>query len=88
MRKKDGLYRSSAPGEKESPLGPLLAEAVKVGYREPAANSGPVPYQGYYFRIFTRQGGHAADGAYDYVVKGEMIGGGFAVLAYPAKYGV
>jgi hypothetical protein len=85
--KKDGLYWSSAPGEKESPLGPLLAEAAKVGYRAPAANSGPVPYQGYYFKILTGQGDHAPDGAYDYVVRGKMIGG-FAALAYPAKYGV
>ena len=85
--KKDGLYWSVAPGEKESPLGPLLAEAVKVGYRAPDANSGPVPYQGYYFRILTGQGEHAPGGAYDYVVKGKMIGG-FATIAYPAKYGV
>jgi hypothetical protein len=85
--KKDGLYWVSAPGEKESPLGPLLAEAVRIGHRLPSANSSPVPYQGYYFRILTGQGDHAPDGAYDYVVKGKMIGG-FAVLAYPAKYGV
>ena len=85
--KKEGLYWSSAPGEKESPLGPLLAEAVKVGYRAPAADSGPVPYQGYYFRILTGQGDRVPDGAYDYVAKGKMIGG-FAVIAYPARYGV
>jgi hypothetical protein len=85
--KKDGLYWPAAAGEKESPLGPLLADAVKAGYRAPDPNSGPVPYQGYYFRILTGQGEHAPDGAYDYVVKGKMIGG-FAVVAYPAKYGV
>jgi len=85
--KKDGLYWPAAAGEKESPLGPLLAEAVKVGYRAPDPNSGPVPYQGYYFRILTGQGAHAPDGAYGYVVKGKMIGG-FAVIAYPAKYGI
>jgi hypothetical protein len=85
--KKDGLYWPAAAGEKESPLGPLLADAVKAGYRAPDPDSGPVPYQGYYFRILTGQGEHAPDGAYDYVVKGKMIGG-FAVIAYPAKYGV
>ena len=85
--KKDGLYWPTAAGEKESPLGPLLADAVKAGYRAPDAESGPAPYQGYYFRILTGQGEHAPDGAYDYVVKGKMIGG-FAVIAYPAKYGV
>jgi hypothetical protein len=85
--KMDGLYWPAEPGQKESPLGPLLADAVKAGYRAPAADAGPVPYQGYYFRILTGQGEHAAGGAYDYVVKGKMIGG-FAVVAYPAKYGV
>jgi Protein of unknown function (DUF2950) len=34
-----------------------------------------------------RQGERAPGGAYDYVAKGKMIGG-FAVIAYPAKYGV
>jgi Protein of unknown function (DUF2950) len=85
--KKDGLYWSVAAGEKESPLGPLVADAVRAGYRVPSGNTGPVPYQGYYFRILTGQGEHAQGGAYDYVVKGKMIGG-FAVIAYPAKYGV
>jgi hypothetical protein len=85
--KKDGLYWPAAAGEKESPLGPLLADAVKAGYRVPGGESGPVPYQGYYFRILGGQGEHASGGAYDYVVKGRMIGG-FAVIAYPAKYGV
>jgi Protein of unknown function (DUF2950) len=85
--KKDGLYWSAAAGEKESPLGPLVADAVRAGYRVPSGNTGPVPYQGYYFRILTGQGEHAPGGAYDYVVKGKMIGG-FAVIAYPAKYGV
>jgi hypothetical protein len=85
--KNDGLYWSVSPGEKESPLGPLLADAVKAGYRAPDATSGPVPYQGYYFRILAGQGEHAPGGAYDYLVKGKMIGG-FAVIAYPAKYGV
>ena len=32
------------------------------------------------------QGPHAPGGAYDYVVRGNMIGG-FALVAYPAEYG-
>jgi hypothetical protein len=32
------------------------------------------------------QGKNAPDGAYDYVVKGRMVGG-FAIVAYPAEYG-
>ena len=38
-------------------------------------------------RILTAQGPDAPGGAYDYVVDGKMIGG-FALVAYPARYGV
>src|SRR5207247_1860532 len=44
------------------------------------------PYHGYFYRILTRQGKDAPGGAYDYFVNGKMIGG-FAVIAYPARYG-
>jgi hypothetical protein len=85
--KKDGLYWEVAAGENESPLGPLVAGAVRAGYHAGKANAAPVPYQGYYFRILTGQGQHAPGGTYDYVVKGKMMGG-FAVIAYPGKYAV
>jgi hypothetical protein len=39
------------------------------------------------FRILTGQGRSAPGGAFDYVAKGVMIGG-FAIVAYPASYGV
>jgi len=83
--KKDGLYWVAQPGEPESPLGPLVAGAVREGYK--ARNEGPIPFHGYYFRLLRGQGAQAPGGAYDYVVKGKMIGG-FAVLAYPARYGI
>ena len=44
------------------------------------------PYHGYFYRILTAQGKDAPGGARDYLVKGKMIGG-FAMVAYPAKYG-
>ena len=44
-------------------------------------------YHGYYFRILKAQGPDAPGGAFDYVVKGKMIGG-FALVAYPAEYAV
>src|ERR1019366_2659309 len=47
----------------------------------------PVPYHGYYFHILKAQGPDADGGAADYVVNGEMIGG-FALVAFPAEYGV
>lgn len=83
--KRDGLYWESAPGQPPSPLGPLLAKAAKGGY---ASDDGLAssPYHGYYYRILTRQGRSAPGGAYDYLVRGKLIGG-FAVVAYPARYG-
>jgi hypothetical protein len=81
--KKDGLYWPSAEGQPESPLGDLFADASAEGYK-PGAK--PIPYHGYYYRILKRQGSGAPGGAFDYVVKGKMIGG-FALVAYPATYG-
>jgi hypothetical protein len=81
--KKDGLYWPSAEGEEPSPFGDLAAKAAAEGYK---AGATPIPYHGYYYRILTRQGEAAPGGAYDYVVKGNMIGG-FALVAYPAEYG-
>ena len=81
--KKDGLYWPTAEGETPSPLGDLAAQASAEGYK---VGGKPIPYHGYYYRILTRQGADAPGGAYDYLVKGKMIGG-FALLAYPAEYG-
>jgi hypothetical protein len=82
--KKDGLYWATKAGEAESPLGPLVGEASAQGY---AKSEKPQPYHGYYYRIITAQGKDAPGGAYDYRVKGRLFGG-FAVVAYPATYGV
>lgn len=81
---RDGLYWDTAPGEPESPLGPLAAAASAGGYRS-AADGRPQPYHGYYFRILESQGPSAPGGAMDYVANGRMIGG-FAVIAWPARY--
>jgi Protein of unknown function (DUF2950) len=81
--KKDGLYWPTAEGDEPSPLGDLAAQASAEGYR---VGQTPIPYHGYYYRILKRQGASAAGGAYDYMVKGKMIGG-FALVAYPAEYG-
>lgn len=90
-RKHDGLYWPVASGEEESPIGPLVADARAQGYggqaaKSQAAKGHPQPYHGYYYKILTRQGAHAPGGALDYVVNGHMIGG-FALVAYPAKWG-
>ncbi len=43
------------------------------------------PYEGYYYKILTRQGQDATGGRYDYIINGNMIAG-FALLAFPAEY--
>jgi hypothetical protein len=84
--KRDGLYWETAPGEKPSPLGPLVVEARAAGYTKPEAGKRR-PYHGYLYRLLFAQGPAAPGGAYDYVVNGHMIGG-FALVAFPASYAV
>jgi hypothetical protein len=83
--KKDGLYWLAKKGEAPSPLGPIYARAQAAGY-EPGKNA-PQAYNGYYFRILLAQGPAAKGGAYSYLAHGKMMGG-FALIAYPASYGV
>jgi hypothetical protein len=85
--KRDGLYWPTKAGEPQSPLGPLVAQAVREGYGKGAKTGQPQPYNGYYFRLLKGQGANAPGGKYDYEVKGRLFGG-FAVVAWPAKYGV
>ena len=77
----DGLYWETQEGEAASPLGPLSARAKEQGYKV-----GTEPYHGYHYKILTEQGADNPGGAYSYVVRGKMIGG-FALVAYPARWG-
>jgi hypothetical protein len=80
----NGLYWESAQGAPRSPLGPLVAYASEEGI---TINPGAAQsYYGYYFRRLDNQGADAKGGAKPYVVDGKMTGG-FAYVAYPAKYG-
>ena len=82
---KDGLYWPDQEGQPQSPLGPLVAQAVREGDLRPEDTvDGPVPFHGYYFRILTGQGPQAAGGALDYRTDGKLTGG-FAVVAYPGE---
>jgi hypothetical protein len=83
--RRNGLYWEAAEGELPSPLGPLAAEAASEGYKRKGDK--PIPYYGYYFKILKRQGPNAPGGAYNYVINGHMVGG-FALVAWPAEYGV
>jgi hypothetical protein len=84
--KHDGLYWQTKENEPPSPLGPLLAAATREGYTD-SVSKPLAPYHGYFYRILTKQGNDAPGGAHDYLIRGHMIGG-FAVIAYPARYGV
>jgi hypothetical protein len=87
--KQDGLYWSAAEGEPLSPLGLLVAEAVQEGYsaKKPDPNSEKSrAFHGYHFKLLMGQGEDAPSGEQDYIVGGKVIGG-FAILAYPARYG-
>ena len=97
---KDGLYWETVEGEKPSPMGALVAAARLEGYtntgkpravaatteKEKDAPRQRNPYHGYYFKILKKQGAHAPGGKYDYVINGNMIGG-YALIAYPDKWG-
>lgn len=73
---RDGLYWPSPLDVDESPLGPLIAE-------QPPKGPG---YWGYHYKILTQQGPAAPGGAYDYVIGGRMRAG-FALVAWPVRYG-
>ena len=100
--KHDGLYWETSEGDKPSPLGKLVAAARAEGYgpktetpdaagkggakENEAVSEERAPYHGYYFKILTRQGTAAPGGKYSYVINGNMIAG-YALVAYPDKWG-
>jgi len=74
--KRDGLYWPTAAGESPSPAGPLLDTTdLKDGYH------------GYRFRILKGQGPAARGGARSYVDRAGRMTSGFALVAWPARYG-
>jgi hypothetical protein len=77
--KQDGLYWPTGPDEPPSPLGPAF---LKAGAR----HSSDGGYYGYHYKLLKSQGPHAPGGAYDYVARGKLFGG-FAVIAWPVRYG-
>ncbi len=77
--KHDGLYWPTQPGDPPSPLGEDFVHAVPK-------NAQDAGFLGYHFKLLESQGPHAPGGAYDYVVQGKLFGG-FAVIAWPVKYG-
>jgi hypothetical protein len=80
--KHNGLYWEVAAGKPQSPMGPAVAAATAEGY----GGGGPEPYHGYIYKRLNEQGADAHGGAKNYIVNGKQSGG-FALIAYPAKYG-
>jgi Protein of unknown function (DUF2950) len=79
----NGLYWHGADDEFNSPINPLIAYARQ---NLPTDQVGEhVPFNGYMFRILTRQGQNAPGGAKNYIVDGKMSAG-FAFVAYPVDY--
>jgi hypothetical protein len=60
-----------------------FAEAAVDG----VSNTKPKRYHGYYFKVLTAQGPGAPGGQHNYMVKDSLMGG-FALVAWPAEYGV
>ena len=86
--KRDGLYWEAPETEVPSPLDPLVAAAAGEGYTSGAVCPiTPAPYHGYLYKILPGQGPDAPGGAYSYVINGNMVAG-FALVAWPAQYGV
>jgi len=78
----NGLYWEVTEGEAQSPVGPFIAAAAAEGYK-----AGAGAYHGYRYRPLFRQGENANGGAIDYFDKG-VLRNGFALIAWPAQYGV
>jgi hypothetical protein len=78
----NGLYWETVEGEEPSPVGPFIAAAAAEGYR-----SGDTAYHGYRYRSLFRQTENASGGAVEYFDNG-VLRNGFALVAWPAEYGV
>jgi len=76
----DGLYWPADQGDGESPAGGFADQTALDKAKQGEG------YFGYRFRILPGQGDNIDGGAYDYIINGNMIGG-FALLAWPVKYG-
>jgi hypothetical protein len=81
---RDGLYWESA--SEPSPFGALVAEAHTEGYGKHSPGTGAHPLHGYLFHILTGQGRAAPGGKTSYLANGNLTAG-FALVAYPDKWG-
>ncbi|HWS41049.1 MAG TPA: DUF2950 domain-containing protein [Arenimonas sp.] len=80
----NGLYWPTAEGETPSPVGEFIANSAAEGY---LFGKEPKPYHGYFYRLLYSQSENAAGGAREYFKDG-VLTEGFALIAWPAEYGV
>lgn len=87
----NGLYWEVKDLGVRSPADSLVQLAIQEGYGNPGQH--PRPFHGYYFKILTAQGKDAPGGAKSYFDQSDTgllaerkMTGGFALVAYPAKY--
>jgi hypothetical protein len=65
----------------------VASSEVPKEFAEAAGPNPTRPYHGYYFRVLKQQGPSAPGGQHPYMLGKTMIGG-FALVAWPATYGV
>jgi hypothetical protein len=83
--KRDGLWWPDSPDAPQSPLGPLIAGAVKRGELDTSVAERQ-PYRGYYFKPVIRQSASANGGAKEYLDSSGRMTNGFGLIAWPATY--
>jgi hypothetical protein len=76
--KNDGLYSESSP---------FISKVVAAAEVRPGRTNA-APYHGYYFRVLTSQAAPNHGGTHNYLVQGKHMIGGFALVSWPAEYGV
>ncbi len=81
--RRDGLYWPLDADGDESPIGPNFAAAAAA--EQPAEDARP--FFGYFFKVLLSQGAEAPGGAREYRVEGRLTRG-FALVAWPANYGL
>jgi Protein of unknown function (DUF2950) len=81
--KQNGLYWAVSAGQSPSPFEAVRDFAKTAGYTN--AGEKPQPFDGYLYRLLTKQGAGAKGGVKDYLVNGKLTGG-FAAVAYPSEY--
>jgi Protein of unknown function (DUF2950) len=76
---------ATSPGKSDGLL-PAQDPVAQAEVRPGKAKATPVC--GYYFKVLESQGANAGGGRHQYVVDGKHMMAGFALVAWPAEYGV